>query len=297
MGHGKWSNENYADYAVNTSSLSRSALYHKRGKDDVSKSGQRVNVEEIPYRESRDSESNPLSTPVIVALDVTGSMGMIPERLTKEGLGTFVGQMLEREPIQDPHICFLGIGDAVQNDRAPLQATQFEADNCICEQLTDLWLEGGGGGNHFESYDLAWAFAAYKTRTDAWDKRKEYGYLFTVGDEEFPQSTSSTYLKDTFKDDCPQSPTPESLLKDAQERYRVFHVIIAEGSYASRNLPKTTSSWQQRLQKRVLVLDNYECLPELLVSVMAVDKGQSLEDVLEWWDTNVAESIKRAIEE
>lgn len=297
MGDGRWSSEKYNAYTGSVKSKSRAALFHKRSKDAESLSGQRVNVEDIPFRESRDSAANPCATPIIVGLDVTGSMGMIPEALVKEGLGQLVGQILERSPVPDPHICFLGIGDTFC-DKAPLQATQFEADNCVCDQLTDIWLEGGGGGNRFESYDLAWAFAAYKTKTDAWDKRKEKGYLFTVGDEEFPQRSSTTYIRQAFKDSGVQSPTPESLLADAEEKYRTFHVVIKEGwYYTERNPEGVKNSWGQKLGNRVLFLDNYRHLPQLIVSAIAIDQGRSPEEVLGWWDGAVATSVRKAIKE
>jgi hypothetical protein len=295
MGHGRWSSDAYVSYRADNSGKSRDELFHKRYKDAISLSGQRVNVEDIPYRESRDSESNPNSTPIIISLDVTGSMEMIPDALVREGLGELVGQILERQPVPDPHICFLGIGDAFC-DKAPLQATQFEADNCICDQLTDIWIEGGGGGNRFESYDLAWAFAAYKTKTDAWDKRKEKGYLFTVGDEEFPQRSSETYIQNAFKESGIQSPTPQNLLCDAEERYRVFHVVIMEGHYCrERNPHGVKTSWGQQLGNRVLYLSDYQALPQLIVSAIALDKGADIDDVLEWWDDPIAKVVRDAL--
>ena len=38
-------------------------------------------------RESRDSKEHPLSVPIILALDVTGSMGEIPHYLIKDEIG------------------------------------------------------------------------------------------------------------------------------------------------------------------------------------------------------------------
>lgn len=268
-------------------------MFHRHDATAKCASGQEVNIEKITYRESRDSEANPLSTPILVGFDVTGSMGAIPEEMVKNGLGSFVGQLLERKPITDPHILFMGIGDA-HCDRQPLQATQFEADNRICDQLTDIFLEGGGGGNDFESYDLAWAFSAYRTKTDAWEKRKSKGFLFTIGDEEFPKSTSETYLHKIFANDCPQAPTPENLLAAAQDRYSVFHVIIAQGSYASRRLSQVESGWQQRLRGRALTLSDYRLLPELIISAIAIQAGQQLEDVLAWWKPNTAGVVRAA---
>ena len=125
-------------------------------------------------RESRDSTSNPNSLPVIIALDVTGSMRTIPHSLVKEGLPNMVGNMIQRG-VTDPAILFLGIGDHTCDD-APLQVGQFESgDEELDLWLTRTWLEGHGGGNNGESYLLAWYFAAKHTITDAWEKRGQKG--------------------------------------------------------------------------------------------------------------------------
>ncbi len=292
MGYARYDNASYMSFAKDIKHTSRSALFSRTSSDSQTKSGQQLNADKIEYRESRDSEANPQSTPVLVGLDVTGSMGFIPERLVKGGLGTFINGILQRKPISDPHLLFMGIGDAVAGDRAPLQVTQFESDNRICDQLMDIYLEGGGGGNHFESYDLAWAFATHRTRTDAWDKRKTKGFLFTIGDEEFPASTSTSYLERVFKNDRPQDPSPISLLSSAQERYHVFHLIITEGSYAKRDLKKVVNSWQQHLQRRAIVIHNHELVPEYMISAIALENGVDLDEVLSWWESSTSNVLR-----
>ena len=295
MGHGRWDSSSYKSYAASASTRDRHELYTRSSHHDVTESKQAINIEDIGFRESRDSEDNPVSTPIIIGLDVTGSMGMIPEKLTKGALGTLVEQTLQRKPVTDPHMCFLGIGDACAGDRAPLQATQFEADNTICVQLTDLFLEGGGGGNNFESYDLAWAFAVGKCQTDAWEKRQAKGMLFTIGDEMFPKRTNVEYVAKRVLGQAGEDTTPESLLTLAQERYHVFHVIIAQGHFAGSRLNAVESDWQQRLGKRALTCHSYDKLAELMVSAMAIENGEEVEDVLDWWDDDTAAVVAKAI--
>lgn len=298
MGHGHYDDTAYRAFAATAAVTPRHELFHRASKAAPTRSGQAVNIEQIKFREARDSADHPLSTPAIFGLDVSGSMGMIAEYLAKEGLGPLVEQTLQKKPITDPQILFLAIGDCCCNDgrgdQQPLQATQFESDNKIVAQLTDLWLEGGGGGNHFESYDLAWAFAAYHTRTDAWEKRKQKGYLFTIGDECFPEESNRDYMCRIFSS-CPQAPTPDSLLQAAQERYHVFHVVILEGDYCRHGRDRAVGSWQQKLQKRVLPIANYRHTSELIVSAMAINEGRPVDEVIDWWPQNVAKTIREAL--
>jgi hypothetical protein len=295
MGHGVFSKAAFDEYSRIAAIMNRKELFHRSSALAPVRSGQEVNIEKIGIRESCDSKEHPLSIPLLIGLDVSGSMGMIAEYLAKQGLGLFVDQILQRKPIADVHLLFLAIGDAVAGDQAPLQATQFESDNRIVSQLTDLFLEGRGGGNHFESYDLAWAFAAFRCRTDAWEKRKQKGYLFTIGDECFPEQCAERYMREIFGSTCPQELTPEAMLKAAQERYYVFHIVITEGNYCRNHGDRALHTWQQRLQKRALAIHDYHRMAELLVSAIAVNEGTPVEDALGWWPQDVAGVLAKSL--
>ena len=235
MGYGRFDSTAYVHYADVARTKTRGQLFKQRCIDHD------LDPVHIQMRESRDSELNPLATPIIVGLDVTGSMGHIAEIMAKEKLGILVNEVLQRKPVDDPHLMFMGIGD-VMYDRAPLQVTQFEPDNIIVDQLTRIWLESGGGGNSFESYDLAWMFAAHRTATDQWDKRREKGFIFTIGDELFPQKANRRYAKSVLGRDCPRWVSPEAFYKAACKRYHVFHVVVEQGSYANSRVPKVLSN-------------------------------------------------------
>lgn len=139
------------------------------------------NPKNIKVRESCDSKEFPITTPIIIGLDVTGSMDPVLMTISKS-LNDLMLKILNNESIPGPHLMFMGIGDACY-DSAPLQVTQFESDIKIAEQMNKIWFEQGGGGNGFESYDLAWYFARYYTRTDSLIKRNQKGILFTIGDD------------------------------------------------------------------------------------------------------------------
>src|ERR1700750_3317689 len=61
----------------------------------------------VKVRESRDSADNPKSTPITVALDVTGSMGQLADVIARKGLGTLFQGILDRKPVTDPHLMFM----------------------------------------------------------------------------------------------------------------------------------------------------------------------------------------------
>ena len=145
MGSGRWDSSTWASYSSrNVVNKPVHEIYSRRGIHSD------LDPKNINVRESRESSDNNSSNAIIIALDVTGSMSMVLNAIIKN-LNTLVSEIHSRQPVTDPHIMFMGIGDVRMGDRAPLQCTQFEADIRIAEQLQNIYLEEGGGGNQFES--------------------------------------------------------------------------------------------------------------------------------------------------
>ena len=104
MGSGTFDAKTYRTFTDSVKHKSTDEIYSKHLNDNLNPKG-------VMFRESRDSADNPQSTPVIVALDVTGSMGMIADVIAREGLGTLFTSILDRKPITNPHLMFMGVGD------------------------------------------------------------------------------------------------------------------------------------------------------------------------------------------
>jgi len=214
-----------------------------------------------------------------MALDVTGSMGMIANAMIGESLGTLMGGILDTKPIADPHMMIMAIGDA-RSDDSPLQMSQFEADIRIAQQLKEVYLEGGGGGNDTESYDLAWHAAATLTDIDSWNKRGLKGYLFTIGDEMPPVGITRAQHSEIYGTPSEVDYTAAELLEMAKERYEVFHVIIEQGNFARRMLPRVQGAWRELMGNRAIMCNDYTRLSEVILSVIRVNEGESPDAVI-----------------
>lgn len=244
-------------------------------------------------RESRDSEYNPASTPVILACDVTGSMGMVAHELMRSGLITLTSEIYDRKPVTDPHIMVAAVGDATC-DRAPLQATQFEADISLANQIRGLWLEGGGGGNRGESYSAAHLLAAFKTASDCFERHGRKGYLFTIGDEPNLNGLERRQISRIFGVEASRGMSALDCLRAAERTYHVFHIVIREG-YAAHDLDSVLDSWLPILPERTLVLDDYRRIAELVVSTMEINEGRDPRDVTASWGGNAGAVVSRAL--
>ena len=223
----------------------------------------------LKLRESRDSAEHPNSLAIIIALDVTGSMGSIPQHLVRNGLPTIMESII-KQGIKDPQVMFLGIGDHYF-DKAPIQVTQFESsDEKLDHWLTETYIEGGGGGNSGESYLLAWYVAGHKTDIDCYEKRGNKGFLFTIGDEPNLDSISGDAIKKIFgSSQVPARYTASELLNKAQDCYEVYHLHIQEGSNGRR--ADVVSGWREALGDHLLVVQNHTLVAEVIASVI-IDK-------------------------
>lgn len=290
MGSARWNPSDWDTYSTHTRTKDRSAIFTAHGMNPD------FDPRHIKVRESVDSVANPASTPIIVALDVTGSMGRIPEMLIKGSLGTFIEEIYQRHPVNDPHLMFMGVGDA-HYDSAPLQVTQFEADLRIAEQLAGLYLEGGGGGNASESYHLPWYFAGLRTVTDCARKRGKKGYLFTVGDEQAPPALTRAQIERVLGDEVERDLQTEELLALAERDYHVFHVIVEEGSAcrSPNSRAAVLASWERLMPQRLALLADHTKLSEVLVSTIALNEGASAATVAASWSGDTQMVVSRAL--
>lgn len=301
MGYSSWDSSTWDTYSSSTSKKTRDEVFTAdsvyRGPDPSKPDPKTsLSLKDFEFRESRDSKTHPESTPVIVGFDVTGSMGDIPDYFVKKGLGVAFEEIIDRKPVKDPQLLTLAIGDAAY-DREPLQATQFETDLTAAKQLEKFYLESGGGGNNVESYELAWYFAATRTRTDAVEKGRRKGVLFTIGDECLGKTLPASHIAKVFGDKVQGDIPMADLYKQVSQTYDVFHIIIAQGDYARGNLDQVKKSWQKVLGQNVLVCSDYTKLSEILVSVLQVHEGSDPAAVAKSWKSTgtslvVAEAVK-----
>ncbi len=227
MGYGSYTSSTFSDY-----STSRGISYDSyTGKMDSSVSHQdifkssRIVDELNPYKVTReccDSEAHPYTKPVILALDVTGSMGDAATEVAKS-LGVIMGDLYDK--VTDIQFMTMGIGDFAY-DRSPLQVSQFESDIRINEQLDKIWFEFGGGGNLFESYTAAWKFGLDHTKLDCFDKRHTKATLITIGDEMINPYIDGDRWKEVTGETVQADIETKELFKAVSEKFNIYHIHV-----------------------------------------------------------------------
>ncbi len=286
MGCGNWDAKDWKRYSSSRISGRNASQIYTANKIDS-----KYDPKNVTVRESRDSSDHGESTPIIIGLDVTGSMNDILETMAKE-LGRLVGETLDRKPVSDPQIMFSAIGDAMC-DRAPLQVTQFESDIRIASQLTELWFERGGGGNGFESYPLLWYFAANHVSTDAWEKRQKKGFIFTMGDDCYPDKLTREEIKRVFGDEVREDISVEALYAQICRRYEVFHLELSERRRYVENYK--IDKWKHLMGERLISVTDCTCIPQIIVSLMEAIAGRDKEEIISSWDGSTQVAVRNAV--
>lgn len=161
---------------------------------------------------STDSES-----PLIIACDVTGSMGEWPATifsklpyLDLEGK-EYLGKGME--------ISFAAVGDAY-SDNYPLQTRPFVGGKGLEKELKELVIEKGGGGQIMESYDLA---ALYYANNVKMPKAINPIFIF-IGDEGLYDSVDKDQAKEWARTNIEGRLTTKQVIDQLKSKYAVYLV-------------------------------------------------------------------------
>ncbi len=273
MGSGTWNRASFDDYSrragrrVSASGdilgvFSAQDMFRSRHLADV------LN----PYgvmRECCDSEEHPETVPVILALDVTGSMGSAAVEVAKR-LNTVMTKLYDQT--KDVEFMIMGIGDLAY-DRAPIQASQFESDIRIAEQLDQLYFEGGGGGNGFESYTAAWYFALNNTRLDCHSRGKK-GLIITMGDEPLNPYLPKAPLEASLGVSNEKDIETRELYKEVTEKFEVYHLaVIDPRSNGARFVEKIMKSFGEYLDNEHLRKVNLNNITPTIINIVTAFAG------------------------
>ena len=196
MGSGTFTTSSYTSYSCSVGKTLDSNGYVTSGQTFTERTVNKLLNAKNCIRECVNTKEHPNTLPVILALDVTGSMGGACKR-TAEALGPIIMGLLNKYPNNDIEFMIMGIGD-IECDYSPVQASQFESDIRISNAIDKLYIEGGGGGNDYESYSAAWFFGLNRTKLDCYDKQGRKGIIITMGDEPLNPSLDDRLLKEAI---------------------------------------------------------------------------------------------------
>lgn len=272
MGGGSWTTSAFASYStsvgrsVDTSTGKLSGSYNSQDMYKMTRLHEKLNPKNV-LRECCDSAEHPCTIPVILALDVTGSMGRTAVEVAKD-----INVVMTRlfKDVKDIEFMIMGIGD-LSCDDAPIQISQFESDIRIAEQMDQVYFEYGGGGNAYESYTAAWYMGARHTKLDCLGRGKK-GIIITLGDEQINPYLPRRSLADATGDDPQGDVETKDLYKEASEKFDIYHIDVDHRSWRD---PDITPSWRKYLDKDHYKSVELDAVTDTIVEMILSAIGQT----------------------
>jgi hypothetical protein len=270
MGGGNFSDAGYQQAAATRAATGQSNFGYSDQMRYVARDKRKAADSLDPFgatvREARDSAEHPESTPIVAFVDVTGSMGRVPQIIQRQ-LPNLMGYLTRGGYATDPQIMVIAVGDE-EYDTVPLQAGQFESDNRIDEQIRDLYLEAGGGGDKKESYALGAYFLATRAQLDSLERRGKKGYCFIFGDEANKPRLSRAAVAKFIGDDLAEDMDIAEIYRQLEEKFHVWFVVPNMTSYY--NEAWLENHWRPILGERFIRLEDPEEVCELIALTVGV---------------------------
>lgn len=198
----------------------------------------------------RTESTNPLT----IICDVTGSMGDWPATMFsklpyleiegKEYLG------------KDMEISFAAVGDAY-SDNYPLQVRKFTSGKNLEKTLKELVIEGNGGGQQCESYDLA---ALYYARNVEMPNAVKPITIF-IGDEGLYDFVNPDQAKTLMGISLEEKLSTKAVFEELKRKSAVYLISKPYGSGSGSDSDPTTRGIQAQWAS-YLGADHIAMLPE-----------------------------------
>jgi hypothetical protein len=213
------------------------------------------------------------TAPLVIVIDETGSMGDWPatifsklpylENEGKEYLG------------DDFEICFMAIGDAYCNEKYPLQVRPFAKGLELKDRLKELVIEGGGGAQTTETYELAALFAAEKISIPNAIKP----IMIFIGDEQCYDTISPDHAEKLLGIKLEKTLTTVAVFKKLCEKYSVYLIRKSYGTSAGNTMSnddkRITAHWATFLgENHISNLPEAGRVVDVIFGILAKESGR-----------------------
>ena len=283
MGGGTWTTSSFASYSTSKGrsydavTCSLAGSYTSQEMYTQKYLNEKLNPKNV-LRECLDSEEHPNTIPVILALDVTGSMGDAAVEVAKD-----INVVMTRlfKDVKDIEFMIMGIGDLACDD-APIQISQFESDIRIAEQMDQVYFEYGGGGNAYESYTAAWYMGSRHTKLDCLSKRCKRGIIITLGDEQLNPYLPKSALARATGDDLQADIETKDLFEEASEKFDIYHIDVDHRRYRDEGIdPSWRKYLDDRHYKSVKLNAVTDTIVEMILDAINADSPEILNEAVQ----------------
>lgn len=210
--------------------------------------------------------------PLLILCDVTGSMGEWPAVIfSKLPYLELEGQEYLGK---DMEICFGAVGDAF-SDEYPLQIRPFTKGVDLKKRLEELVIEGQGGGQTTESYELA---ALYCARNISMPKAI-HPILIFIGDEQPYDFVDKAHAKGLASVTLQGRLSTKEIFEELKQKYAVYLIrkpyhLSSENDISDTDL-RIHRAWAQLLgEDHICDLPKADRVVDVIFGILAKETGR-----------------------
>ncbi|RMG16430.1 MAG: hypothetical protein D6731_06160 [Planctomycetota bacterium] len=227
------------------------------------------------------------ANPVVVAVDVTGSMSHWPYEIF-DRLPLLYQTLAQYRP--DVEISFVAIGDAT-SDRYPLQICDFARGIALEDELNAIYGEGGGGGTLRESYEL---FAYYLLHHARAPEASERPFLILYGDEAFYERVAAAHVRSLIGDDLQEDVDSRRVFAALCESWQLY---LLRKPYGGGRDDAIEEQWLETIGPgRLVRLESAERAVDMALGIIARAWGRA-EDFARNLSARQSDAVVRRLED
>jgi hypothetical protein len=249
--------------------------------------------------------------PIVLMLDVTGSMKKWPELILEKlpvwyAESNFTVQGLTPDEVEKRkkngqsiddkiELSIVAVGD-VEHDRYPLQVTDFKKSGQLVKAINSIYPEGGGGGNAKESYELAAYYLLNHCKTPKVLPGMK-PLLIVAGDEGFYAHVKKDEVKQLIGDETEGSPHSRDVWKELAKKFDVYVLRPETGSYDASTYKAIHEQWAGAFgAQRVMKMHEPNRIVDCMIGIAAYASSQ-LEQGRAWLERRQSEEqVKEVLE-
>jgi len=214
------------------------------------------------------------SAALIVLIDETGSMGEWPKIMFSKL--PYLEHEAQEYLGKDLDICFGAIGDAHNNEKYPLQVRPFTRGADLKARLEELVMEGKGGGQLHESYELA---AMYFARNVSMPRLIRKPVLIFTGDEQPYEMVDRAQAQSVAQVALPKSLPTAEVFEELKKIYSVYLVRKPYGTNTSNKMDDENravySHWMRLLgPDHIFDLPDPDRVVDVIFGILAYDANR-----------------------
>ena len=213
----------------------------------------------VPDRITTESQA-----PLTILVDVTGSMGDWPATMFSKL--PYMDNECKEYLGEDMEISFAAVGD-VTSDEYPIQIRPFVKGRDLEKELKELVIEGNGGGQARESYEVTALYYAHNAEMP----NAERPIMIIIGDEGFYDRISKAHAKLANVKIASAIDTTD-VFKELQEKFSVYLIRKPYAHYTGED-EHIQLAWEELLGKEhVAILDKAERVVDVIFGILAKER-------------------------